>query len=333
MELNGKKIIITCGGGLGDMLTFTPALRRLKAKWPDCNLVFLTKYGAHEVLARLEYIDKLTYIRRGTLLGRYRVLPDIWGADAIVFTEWQPQILAVSKLINIPLRAGISRENHRLNDYLTYHIKHRVMGESAYAAVTHANMISESLGIELDGDMSELDISKPNQEEVDGANRLLNNIGINPQEPYVLLSPYTSYYKRDWPEKEIEKLIRMIDQKIGIPVILLGDKSLSQTPIAKYNLIGKTKVMEMVELIRRAKCIVTTDSGPMHVAAALGRSCVALFSKDLPSRWAPRHNCRVVYLKKSCSPCNDEALHACNNPECIKDISADTVFREVECFL
>ena len=88
--------------------------------------------------------------------------------------------------------------------------------------------------------------------------------------------------------------------------------------------------MELVELTRRAVCLVTPDSGPMHVAAALGTPCVALFSKDLPSGWAPKHKCRVVYLGLKCSPYDDATLYACTNLECIKGINADMVFREIE---
>ena len=331
MDLNGKKVVITCGGGLGDMLTFTPALRRLKEKWPECSVVFLTKYGTHEVMARLPYVDKLACIRRGAFMGRYRVLPDLWGADAIVFTDWQPQLLMAARLFGIPVRAGLGREGHKLDSCLTCHIKYDVMKETDYAALTHARIISEGLGVDLEGDMSRLEISLPNEKESMTAEVLLREAGINPQLPYVVLSPFTSYYKRDWPLAEAGKLVNYIERKMGMPVVAIGNDAKTQgTDIFTHSLIGNTSIMELVEIIRRAACLVTPDSGPMHVGAALGVPTVALFSKDLPSRWAPRHNCKVIYLEVSCAPCNDEEMHRCQVPICINNIRAENVFKGLQ---
>ena len=330
MDLNGKKVVITCGGGLGDMLTFTPALRRLKEKWPGCRVVFLTKYGTHEVMSKLPYVDELVCIRRGSFLGRYRVLPDIWGADAIVFTDWQPQLLAAAKFFGIPVRAGGGKSGHKFYGYLTCHIKHDVMKETDYAALTHARIIGEGLGVELDGDMSRLEISLPDEREASVAEELLREAGVDPNTPYVVLSPFTSYYKRDWPLAEAVELVKTIERRLGMPTVVIGNAAKAEEQSFTHSLIGKTGIMELVEIIKRAACLVTPDSGPMHVGAALGTPTVALFSKDLPSRWAPRHCCKVIYLGVDCSPCSDEAMHACQEPVCINKIRAEDVFKGMQ---
>lgn len=332
MKYSGKTIIITTGGGLGDMLTFTPALRRLREKEPEAKIVFMTKFGAHEVMEGLPYIDKLIYIKRGTLFGRYRVLPDFWHADAVVFTDWQPQLLFFSRLFGIALRAGIGRAGKSLDGALTYHIKHNVMQETEYAALTHARMIGESLELTLDdGDML-LDVATPAERHIRRVDELLREVGLEPHEPYIALAPFTSYYKRDWTDAGIKGLMALVKKELGLPLVVVGQGAPDGKKYA-YDLTGKTGVMELVELIRRSKALISMDSGPMHIGGALRKPTVALFGKDLPSRWAPIVNTEVICLQKLCSPCTDEVLHGCREPVCITDINAEMVYDKLNLIL
>ena len=61
----------------------------------------------------------------------------------------------------------------------------------------------------------------------------------------------------------------------------------------------------------------------MHIAGALGRPVVALFSKDLPSRWAPRQKCIPITLQLDCSPCNDDTARQCITLRCMRGITAE----------
>lgn len=89
--------------------------------------------------------------------------------------------------------------------------------------------------------------------------------------------------------------------------------------------------MQMIQLIRKAMLLISVDSGPMHIAGAVETPCVALFSKDLPSRWAPRKNCIPIYLDYECSPCDDETARNClHNIRCMRDITAEMVMKNVE---
>lgn len=330
MNLNNKRLLITCGGGLGDMIVYTPALRRLKEKYPKCILTFMTKYGNHEVLEGLSYIDKVIYIRRGRLLGRYRVLFDFLQQDIVVFTDWQPQLLMISKLLKIPVLAGVPRDGHRLNRYLSKHLQTSIFKVKQYAGRTDADLLEEALDIELDGEMTRLDITVPNQKVCDEVDCLLDSIGV--KDDYIVLSPFTGLEERNWPIDIAESFVQKVIDIYSMPVVVIGpaDKRNKADVISKYNLLGRTNTMQMVELIRRAKCLITPDSGPMHVAGALGTKCIALFSKDLPSRWAPKEQCVPVYLGMPCSPCNDETARKCHDVACMRNISDEMVIEKLK---
>ena len=103
------------------------------------------------------------------------------------------------------------------------------------------------------------------------------------------------------------------------------EKGEEASRISSCSLAGKTTVAELVELVRRARFLVTPDSGPMHIAGALGTRCIALFSKDLPSRWAPQRNCVPLTLGVECAPCDDERARSCAHVRCMREISAEMV--------
>ena len=335
MDLNGKRILMTTGGGLGDMICFTPALRRMKELYPDVRITFMTKRGNHEVMQGLPYLEKVIYIIRGKAFGRYRVLPDFWHQDAIIFTDWQPQLLFFSKLFGIPVRAGTPRPGHQLDGFLTYHLETNVMKSRAYAAETNARLFSEALGIELDGPMDRLDVALPSEHVRQETAEMLESIGIEDGQPFLLLSPFASMEQRNWPAEAVHAFVRQAEAEFCMPVVISAPPQQAElaASFSRYSLAGRTGTMQLVELVRRARILVTPDSGPMHVAGAVGTDCVALFSKDLPSRWAPRHRCIPIYLDEPCSPCTDETARQCPTVRCMRGITAEMVLAACRTFL
>ena len=334
MDLQNKKLWITTGGGIGDTIMFTPALRRLKEKYPSCHITFMTRWPNHAVLRGLPYLDEITYIRRGTLLGRWRVLPSFLGfpnfrgQDAVVFTDWQPQLLMAAKLSGIPLRAGYPRKNHPLSKYLTKQIRPHVFQSTDYAAETNARVFSDALGITLDGDMTRPDVGAPTEAEHIRVSQLLEQIGLKKGMPFFLLSPFASLAERGWPLKEAAHFVKLAETRFSCPTVVIGppEKEEAAKEISRFNLIGQTSVGELIDIIARASLLVTPDSGPMHIAGALGTPVIPLFSKDLPSRWAPKYSCHPIYLNMECSPCDDDtARHCRHNVKCMREIHADIV--------
>ena len=82
--LTGKKILIGTANGVGDIITVTPALRRLKELYPHCQITFLTRDDRKDVIEGLPYIDQVVCIKRGKFLGRLRPLPQLIKQDIVV---------------------------------------------------------------------------------------------------------------------------------------------------------------------------------------------------------------------------------------------------------
>lgn len=323
-----KNVFITSCGGLGDLIVCTPALRRLKEKY-DYHITFLCQDKYKDIISGLPYIDKVVTIKRGTFLGRYKCIfqGNLYKQDAVVFTDWHPIVLLFCHLFRIPLVAGELREGHKFSKYINKIIHNQVFCNTHYAALSNAMTYSDALGLELDGEMTDIEVSSPKYDDCIYIKNILKSLGCAEHE-YIMLSPFAALPERNWPIEHARKFARTIEEKYNIPVIVMGASRDAEKAalISNRNLAGRTSILQMVQLIKQAKAIVSVDSGPMHIAGAVGTPCVALFSKDLPSRWAPRHKCIPIYLDYECSPCSDdEARHCKNDVKCMRNINADMV--------
>jgi ADP-heptose:LPS heptosyltransferase len=100
-------------------------------------------------------------------------------------------------------------------------------------------------------------------------------------------------------------------------------------------LAGKTNLKELVALIAGAKAVVSNDSGPMHIAAALDKPVVALFGptdpvKTGPYGWQKNKNLKVLTSGASCSPCFRKK---CKKFTCMNMINVETVFNALKEYL
>jgi ADP-heptose:LPS heptosyltransferase len=93
--------------------------------------------------------------------------------------------------------------------------------------------------------------------------------------------------------------------------------------------VGKSNILQLVSLIRRCRVFVTSDSAPMHIAAASNVGFVVLFGPTDPARHAPpTEKCVIVRKKLSCSPCYNPRCH--QGLTCMNKITAEEVFEAVK---
>jgi ADP-heptose:LPS heptosyltransferase len=117
----------------------------------------------------------------------------------------------------------------------------------------------------------------------------------------------------------------------GMPDRTLGETIAQAAPGRCVDLTGRTSLPEMVEWIRICELLVTNDTGPMHVAAALGKPLVALLGPTEPRRTGPyRQLDQVIQLPLPCVPCMKDSCHFDQPLECLRGISPEAVFARVQ---
>jgi ADP-heptose:LPS heptosyltransferase len=326
--LDHKKILILDVLGLGDLVMQTPFAKALKEKYPTVTLSYVVKPIYKEILERLPFVDYVYTYYRSSFLEKLKMIPRLYGQDYVIFTNNQVQLLYLAKLVGIPYKIGTGNEKYIKQNLLQYRISNWVYDTPEYAAKTITDEFCKGLNIDLNIDSTDISISVANTSEKNTVDGLLRDKNIMDGE-YICLAPFTSYQRTYFPMKYAKTLVDKIENELKIPVVLIGGKSNynDSLTIGGYNLVGKTTLMEMVEVIRRARVFIGPDSGPMHVAGALNVTSIALFSRDLPSRWAPKKdNCHVITVNMPCSPCSIEIAEACKTRRCIKEVTPEWVF-------
>ena len=146
---------------------------------------------------------------------------------------------------------------------------------------------------------------------------------------FVAVNPVAFWETKLWEDEKFAELCDRIRTELGLGVVLTGgeagvlERIRARMKTAAVNLGGRTALRELAWLYRQACLVVTTDSGPMHIAAAMGTPVVALFGPTDPNRtgpYGPGH--RVIRRELSCSPC---LRKRCETKKCMREIGVGEV--------
>ena len=165
---------------------------------------------------------------------------------------------------------------------------------------------------------------------------IANHSGLRLENPYVVLAPGTNWPSKCWPTTHFAKLADKLYDNNIIPVIIGGpnDQRLAQeilmnTKIPPIDLTGKTSMKQLAYIIRKAQAFVAGDTGPMHLASALGTPLVAMFGPTDPARNGPYGKKHIVLTAPIlCKGC---WKRTCPKGErCLDSIDTDTVSRALK---
>jgi heptosyltransferase-1 len=160
---------------------------------------------------------------------------------------------------------------------------------------------------------------------------------------WVCLQPGARWMNKRWPVEHFVELVRLGSKRNpNLNFAILGghaDADLGRaiaaaSPSRCVDLTGKTTLHEMVEWLRISRCLVTNDTGPMHVAAALDKPVIALFGPTEPRRTGPyRQLANVTRLDLPCIPCMKSTCSWKDPLACLTGISPVRILNKLESVL
>jgi len=180
-------------------------------------------------------------------------------------------------------------------------------------------------------------------------------IGSGPQvakkydlpDEYIVLNPSNSHNARHklnyraWPKSHWVELIKQLSDQTLVIIAGKGEEeyfsSMRPFPSHVIDLVGKSPLIDLVSIIERAKAIVTTDTGPAHIASAVNTDIHVLIGPtnvNLTGPYkTPNNNISVLSVSLPCSPCyNTEVMKACDDNRCMREISVDAVLNSLKKF-
>lgn len=334
-----KTLVVLARGGLGDLLCGTPVLEALKSKFPETKITALVQNSAAPLLKgnpAVSGIIRTAAKDLDTMKGFFKTLSIIKKEDfsrAVVLWSKAPEAWLVT-LAGIPVRVG---QDSRLGYSFLYTHKVRVRSEHGDTKSHWADILldyARALGAEAKAERLFL---YNDEEEKQEAEEYLKNIGINPENGFVIFHsgkgiPITP---ETWPTDHFAGLAAALRDETGMPVLLTGTRNEEEAVFAiaekagdgMYNICGKTSLRLLCSIISKSSLLLCPDSGPAHIAAALGVPTIALFGlkSDFPDRWRPLGT-RYRVLVPDDYHCSGSCIKEnCTRFVCYEGISAESV--------
>ncbi len=335
--LSHSKILIIKFSSLGDVVLIGPSLRAIRKKFPKPNykISVLVNNPYQEILFNCPYIDELIVSDlndkdRG-ISGLLRLGQDLRrrNFDFVIDLQNNHKSHLLSFLSLIPARYGYKR---KFGFLLNHSLPHDKMTQGP---VEHQFRILRMLGIETKDPHLILWSSKEDEEYIEN---FLNQQWLGPNQVLVgmNLSASKKWQTKAWPRGHIASLCEELSSK-DIRMVFTGeaeDLSLASEVVdllrkAKPIIAcGRTNINQLVCLIKRCQVFISSDSAPLHIAAAVRTNYVALFGPTDP-RWhiASGHKGIILYKNLACSPCYKPR---CKTQECMYSIKPQDVIKAVE---
>ena len=334
-----KNILITKPSSLGDIVLALPALRALRLSFPEAKISWLIRPEFAPLLENHPHLDEIiTFDRK--LLGKAWFHPRAFGAlmslisklrrsnfDVIFDFQGLFRTASLAWLSGCKTRFGMANAR----EFATFFYTHKVTQEIEDIHMTDFYLkIIQAAGASDFG----VEFGFPQNPEVkDSVDKLLTGHGI--QDNYAVLIPGSAHQDKCWPPERFAQLAEKISSQYNLSIVATGsaseagivEKVKEKTDVTIMSLAGQTSLSQLVALLKRARLIVSNDTGPGHIAAALGVPLVIMFGRANPIRLHP-------YRRKHCVVAIDPYGRgtAINNFEPkydIKNITVEQVYQKV----
>jgi predicted lipopolysaccharide heptosyltransferase III len=312
----------------GDVLLATPTLHALKAAYPAARLSVLVNRGTEQILRGNPDVDEIVPLDRGSIVEqcgfawqirrkRFDTVVDLTDGDRAAFLTW---------ISGAAVRIGFNAEQRWTGICYTTVVKaeagaHRI--ERDLAALT-------PLGVAIRGRVPQLWLTA---EDEAGVERLVSEVGIPVDRPWVVIQPAARYWFKAWPPERFAELADRLIDRFGCQVLVGGSSqevALAETVVKRaksrlLNIAGRSDIRTLAAVLKRSALFVGNDTGAMHIAAAVGTPVVGLFGPSNPTEWGPRGGpAEVIYKGLDCRICFHPTCRR-GEENCMKLITVDEV--------
>ena len=327
-------LLVRATNWLGDAVMTTPTLAGLREALPEARIALLAKPLVAELFRHHPDVDEvMVYERPGRhegALGRLRLAGELRrrGFDGALLLQNAFDAALIAFLGRIPERAGYPTDGRRILLTLPVPLTPGILERHE---VEYYLCLLDGLGIPRP-EPAALKLAVT-EEEREAIETRLASLGIERGAPFVAINPGATYgsAKRWYPDR-FAAVADALSAEWGTAVVVVG--STAEAPLSgeieaatrnpPVNLAGKTTVRELMALLSLSSFLVTNDSGPMHIGAALGVPLVAIFGPTDWRRTSPwSERAKVVRVEIDCSPCR---LRVCDRGhECMLGVTPGMV--------
>ncbi|MCJ7674204.1 MAG: lipopolysaccharide heptosyltransferase I, partial [Sedimentisphaerales bacterium] len=340
LRSTAKNILIIKPSSLGDIILTLPALSALRRSFPDAKISWLIRPEFAPLLDNHPHLDNIIPFDR-KYLGKAWYNPRAFAAllslihklrrskfDLVLDLQGLFRTASLAWLSGCKKRFGMTTAREFAHIFYTHKL---AQDKSCIHLVDYYLKIAQAAGA---ADLSVEFILNTDRAAADSVHRLLTEQKINPDN-YAVIVPGSAHSDKCWPVERFAALAEKISSQFGFSIVATGTKAEKstiealqrKTGVRLTNLAGLTNLRELTALIKSARLVVSNDTGPGHIAAALGVPVVLIFGRSNPARVAPygRSHC-VAAVEPDGRGFNADSKDPKHD---IKAITVDEVYQKV----
>lgn len=279
---------------LGDVTHVVPLVRTLQRHWPGVELHWIIDKGGHRLLEGLENVHFHTYDKKTGLAGMRALRHELPAGKFDALLQMQVAFRANVLSAFVPARRRIGYDRARSKDLHGLFVNERIPDRPGIHVLDAIGSFCEPLGLKQTEVVWDLPVPV---EAHEWAAAQWPDDG----QPVLMISPCSSHVRRNWYADRYAALADHAASR-GWRIVLCGGRSdlersttdaiLAAMQSPALDLVGKDTLKQLPALLARADLLVTPDSGPMHIANAVGTAVLGLHAASNPLRSGPYSDVR-----------------------------------------
>ena len=336
-------ILIVKMSAIGDVIHTLPALNAIRKNYPDARITWLVEEGACDLVAGHDALDRVLVSKRKRWLkslrgpGCFKAVKEAYNFLKELRDTHYDLILDFQALLKSGILIALAKGKRKVGfgkglehmEHSYIFLNERIPAvDMEHHALSRGLMLLNALGIATPEVEYKLPLFDNDHQKVDD---LLRRYDFENPQQIVAINPVAKWETKLWSNQKFAQLAdSLIDQFVSGIVFTgsLNDRPAINDIISKMkgravNLAGETTLKMLAALYAEADMVVSTDTGPMHMAAAVGTPVVALFGPTAPGRTGPYGSGhQIVRAELECAPC---FKRRCETADCMHQISVAQV--------
>lgn len=334
-------ILIVKLSAIGDVIHTLPSLSALRRLYPDAHITWVVEEAAADLIVNHPLLDEaLIFRRKGWLkkikAGQFR---SSWREMRSFFRQLRGRsyelVIDFHGLLKSSVIVFLSKGKRKLGYDSWQELSCLFLNEKIPEHMNkHAVDRYLDFPCYLGAKIEKAEFIFPAGDDAQNKVRLLLKKYKVDDKKFIAINPVAYWETKLWDNEKFARLADLIHRKSQLKVVFTGSKKesigniISAMATEGINLGGETSLLELAYLYKKARMVITTDSGPMHLAAAVKTPVIALFGPTDPGRTGPYGDGHtIIRTDLSCSPC---FLKKCATKKCMEDISPEQVFVVIE---
>lgn len=337
MSEEPKNILIVRTDRIGDLILTLPLAGLIKKQYPDSKVSFLVREYTKNIVNNHPFIDEVLVLKE--VNGNVSLSDNInlikqrnFDNCIVVYPRFRISLIIFLSRINIRIGTGYRWYSFLFNKKVYEHRKNAERHELEY----NVSLLEK---LEIKNSVAESNVGynlKVDESSLHNVIKILLDEKLDLQKPIIIVHPGSGGSSVDLPVNKFADLVKMLDAD-NYQIILTGNKNeielcekIKSSGKVK-NMAGRFNLDELAALISKSVMFISNSTGPIHIAAALGKYTVGFYPKIVScskERWGPYTNKKLVYEPQiDCKNCTREQ---CEKLNCMNSIDISKVYNDMK---